>query len=285
MDGLNPAWLVTNAASGSNAEGASEQLEALCSEHGLVFARHTRFPDDDLPDPAALDAEGVRTLVIFTGDGTVNSLLTRLRGWGGAVLILPGGTMNLVYHRLHGDRPMEQVVAAMARGDFQLIRPGVIRCDQGNGYAEVLAGPGTSWGDVREAMRDGDVPELASSAMRAMEETLAGDGVACAEPQIARPEGYPLISLRPRGKGIDIVAYYAESTEEYLEQALALVRRNFRDGPHETLGHAADVRLAGANGQPFGILVDGEQIPSTVEAGFRLAPCEVDLIATANDAA
>ena len=32
------------------------------------------------------------------------------------MLVLPGGTMNLLYHRLHGERTLEEVVAAVARG-------------------------------------------------------------------------------------------------------------------------------------------------------------------------
>jgi len=280
MDGLSPSWLVTNSASGSNADGAVEELVALFRAHGLEFTRHTRFPDEDLPDIAMLDAEGIGTLVVFTGDGTVNTLLTSLGGWQGAVLVLPGGTMNLLYHRLHGDRSIEQTVAAALRGEGRIVRPGVIHGAQGNGYAEVLAGPGTSWGEVREAMREGDVTELAASAVRAVGETLAGQGIICAQPRLGHEDGYPLISLRPNDEAIEIVAYYADSTGEYLEQAAALVRRNFRDGPHEELGRDRTVRLVGAEGQPFGVLVDGEQTPSTTQAEFRLAPCEVDLIAT-----
>jgi hypothetical protein len=285
MNDLNPVWLVTNASSGSNGADALDALEDCCREHRFVLKRRTRFPDEDLPDPASLDAEGFRTVAVFAGDGTVNTLLTRLRGWGGAVLVLPGGTMNLLYRRLHGERTVEQTIAEVARGEARRIRPGIIRCAQGDGYAGVLAGPGTSWGEVREALREADLPELASSAVRAIEETLAGELIACAEPQLGRAEGYPLIDLTPRGGEIEIAAYYADSADEYLEQAWALLRRNFREGPHDVLGRASRLRLAGANGGSFGLLIDGEQAPPAVEAEFRLVPCEVDLIATEPDGA
>ena len=280
MDGPSPLWLVTNPASGSNEREAIEALEACCRRHGIVLVRHTHFPEQDLPNPAELEGEGIRTVAVFAGDGTINALLTGLRDWSGAVLVLPGGTMNLLYHRLHGERSMEEAITAIAAGEARLRRPGMIRCPQGDSYAGVLAGPGTSWGEVRETMREAAVPEVAASALRAVEETLGGEWVACAEPQLGRGEGYPLITLTPHDDAIRIDAYYAEAPEDYLEQVWALLRRNFREGPHEALGRVPFVRLAGVGGHPFGLLIDGEEAPAAAEVEFRLAPCEVDLIAT-----
>lgn len=279
-----PFWLVTNAASGSNNEAAIAALERCCGGHGFDVVRKTAFPEEELPSPAALDAAGVDRVAVFTGDGTVNSLLTGLEGWRGAVLVLPGGTMNLLYHRLHGERTMEETIAAVAAGEAALRRPGVIRCDWGTGYAGMLAGPGTSWGRVREAMREADVIEVASGAVEAIEETLAGDMIACVEPLLGKPEGYPLISLVPRDGGMEIEAYHAESAAEYVEHTWALLRRNFREGPHDVLGNARTVRLASTQGNPFGLLIDGEHAEGAAEVEFTLAACEVDLLATERDA-
>ena len=61
--------------------------------------------------------------------------------------------------------------------------------------------------------------------------------IACVEPPLGRREGYPLVMPRARATtAIEVDAYYAESAGEYLEQAWALLRRNFREGPHEVLG-------------------------------------------------
>jgi diacylglycerol kinase family enzyme len=79
-----------------------------------------------LPTPAALDAAGIGLVAVFAGDGTINSLIESLAGWSGAVLVLAGGTMNLLYHRLHGERTTDEVIAAAARGKSALRRPGVI---------------------------------------------------------------------------------------------------------------------------------------------------------------
>ena len=283
MDGKQPIWLVNNASSGSNDDTALAALDRCCGEHGFHVAHRTVFPAQDLPTPAILAAAGIDRVAVFAGDGTINTLISALAGWSGAVLVLPGGTMNLLYHRLHGDRTMEQVIAAVARGESSMRRPGVIRSAFGDAYAGMLAGPGTSWGRVREAMREANVAELAAGTVQAIEQTLAGDQIACVEPALGRPEGYPLVMLTPFDDGIEVEAYHAETAAQYLEQTWALLKRNFREGPHDVLGKATLVRLASTEGRPFGLLVDGEQAEAAAEVEFRLAACEVDLLATETD--
>lgn len=277
-------WLVSNQASGSNADDALTALEDCCGKGGLRVAFSTVFPERELPTPAVLDAAGIDLVAVFAGDGTINTLLVELAGWGGQVLVLPGGTMNLLYHRLHGDREMEEVVERVAAGRAESRRPGVIRCPGGMGYAGVLAGPGTSWNHVREAMRGNDLLQFAGEAGEAIEKTLEGEPVVCADPQAGRQEGYPLLMLTPYDDGIEIAAFHAETTADYLQQTLALMRRNFRDGPHEVLGRHATIRLAGAEGGTFGLLIDGEPADSLAMAEFALVPCNVDLLATGPDA-
>src|SRR6185503_11483489 len=102
-------------------------LEACCGAHGFEVARRTVFPEQALPTPAELAAAGIDRVAVFAGDGTVNAAIAGLAGWDGAVLVLPGGTMNLLYHRLHGARSLEQTVAAVARGAVAMRRPGAIR--------------------------------------------------------------------------------------------------------------------------------------------------------------
>lgn len=283
MDGERRIWLVCNAASGSNRDETLRALEECCGEHGFRVAHGTVFPERDLPTPAVLDAAGIDLVAVFAGDGTINALLGQLAGWAGAVLVLPGGTMNLLYHRLHGEAPMEAVIARAARGQAHRHRPGIIRAAAGDGYAGVLVGPGTAWNAVREAMREYDVLEIAEGTGEAISETLEGEPVACIEPPLGRREGYPLLMLTPHDDGIEVAAFYAETPGEYLQQTVALVKRNFRDGPHDILDKVDRLRVAGAGGGRFGMLIDGEPGADSREAEFALAPCAVDLLATAAD--
>jgi len=283
MEATRRIWLVNNASSGSNDDQALLALEECCGRNGFRVAHRTSFPAQELPTPAVLDAAGIDGVAVFAGDGTINSLLTELSGWGGAVLVLPGGTMNLLFHRLHGDRPMEQVVEAAASGRSVMRRPAIIRCDYGDAYAGLLAGPGTSWNQVREAMRKTDIADMAGSTVAAIQETLGGEMIACVEPPLGRQEGYPLLEMEPTEDGIEIAAYHSESPGEYLEQGLALLKRNFREGPHEFLGRPRKLRVASTQGHPFGMLIDGEPAGAAPSVEFTLVTCEVDLIATEVD--
>jgi diacylglycerol kinase family enzyme len=280
MNASRPIWLVNNASSGSNDDAALAALETACGEHGFRVAHRTVFPAQDLPTAAILDAAGIDRLAVFAGDGTVNTAIAALAGWRGAVLVLPGGTMNLLYHRLHGDRTLEETVAAVACGEAAPRRPSVIRSSCGDAFAGVLAGPGASWGRVREAIREANVAEVAAGAIEAVEQTLTGEMIACVNPPLGRLEGYPLLCLTPRERGIEVEAYYAETAGDYLEHAWALLRRNFREGPHDVLGQAATVRLASTEGNPFGLLIDGEPAEAAPQVEFTLAASEVDLLAT-----
>ena len=116
-----------------------------------------------------------------------------------------------------------------------------------------------------------------------IQETLTGEMIACVEPRLGRPEGYPLVNLTPHDEGIEVDGYAAQTAGEYLEQAWALLKRNFREGPHETIGVANEVRLRSTEGNPFGLLIDGEQVECGADEVFRLATCEVDLLATSRE--
>ena len=274
-------WLVVNPASGSNEAEAVEELRRMLGEAGLTIARETAFPDDPAPTPADLDRADIQLVAIYTGDGTINTVVTGLYGWDGAVLVLPGGTMNLLSHRLHGEHDAERIIADVAAGRARRVRPAVARSSAGDALAGLLAGPGTRWGEVREALRSFDVLETAESAGEALAESTNGAPVACIKPQIGLTEGYPLLAIDPHEDGLHLAAYHAETPGEYLSQALALIRRNFREGPHDDLGAVPELVIAAQDGDPVSLLVDGERAKGAASEHVTLARCGVDLLATA----
>lgn len=280
MDGPRKIWLVCNAGSGSNDPDTIEALHSCCGEHGFDVARRIEFPDEPLPTAAQLDAAGIDCLAVYAGDGTVNSCVTTLYGWGGSVLVLPGGTMNLLARRLHGDTPVEQIVACAACGGGRLVRPLIARTRNGDALAGLLAGPGTAWYAVREAMRDADVAGIVAGASEALAETTGGPMLHCREPELGREAGYPLIEITPGEWGLQLDGYYAESAGDFFAQGWALLRRRFREGPHDRIGLTGPVTLAGDDGGSIGLLLDGEPADGGAREEIAVARCEVDLIAT-----
>ena len=276
-----PIWLLTNSRSGSNSERAIEALETHCRDKGFSIARKIAFPDDDLPTAEELDAAGIGRLAIFTGDGTLNAAITQLSGWGGAIAVLPGGTMNLLSKRLHGpDAELETIIERIASGATRSVRPLMARCEKGDALAGLLAGPGTSWASVREAMRDFDIPAMAEGTSDALTETTGGSMVRACGPQLGKDDGYPLIEFTPSHRGMQLDAFHAEGAGELLQQSWAILRRNFREGPHTRLGLVDEVTLETCDGAPLEVLIDGEPATLPPKATFTVAPCEVDLLAT-----
>ena len=280
MDGPRTIWLVCNAGSGSNNPDTVEMLQDHCGKHGFEVARLIGFPDEPLPTPERLDAAGIDCVAIYAGDGTVNSCVAGLYGWRGAVLVLPGGTMNLLARRLHGDAPAEQIVADAASGGARPVRPLIARTRHGDALAGLLAGPGTAWYAVREAMREADVAGIVAGASGALAETTGGPMLHCREPALGRESGYPLIEITPGEWGLQIDGYYAESPGDYFAQSWAMLRRRFREGPHDRIGLAGSVTLAGEDGGSIGLLIDGEPAEGGAREEIAVARCEVDLIAT-----
>lgn len=280
MERFETAWLVINSASGSNSPAAIEDLRSCLGGHGIEIVRTVSFPDEKLPEPDALNQASVPLVVIYTGDGTLNAAIGSMSGWGGAVLVLPGGTMNLLSKRLHGDFTNAEIVSIVAAGGSRRQRVTKVSSPCGDAYAGVLTGPGTQWATVREAMRDLDIAGMASEAADALAASTGENKVRAVDPAFGNREGYPLIELTPGEHGIQLDGYHADDPVEFAAQTWALIRRSFREGPHDRLGIVESVVLENLDQSPLQVLLDGESCDSGARVTFTVAQSEVDLLAT-----
>lgn len=271
-------WLVLNQASGSY----DEERETLLLE-GLARAGHApdRIVDctsEKLPDIAALDRAGVGLLVVHGGDGTLNSAMGKLDGWAGTVLALPGGTANLLCKMLHGEAEIDAILDGLAAGKLAPTRR---PCVKGHGWialAEVLAGPGANWADVREEMREGNIVKVVAGAIDAASASTVGPMVALDGPARGRPEGYAGIRIVPDAGGMVIDGYGANEVGDYLKQAAAILGRDFRAGPHDELGLHPRAHLRMTEEVAIPLMVDGERRDGHTREECVLAELAVDLL-------
>jgi Diacylglycerol kinase catalytic domain len=233
------------------------------------------------PDRTLLDADDL--VAVFGGDGTINSVVQALTGWDGAVLILPGGTMNLASKRMHGDASAHEILQSVACGQARRARPKIICTPHGNSLAGVMVGPGTSWGDVREALRDADLRRVAASTVRAFVTTTAAARIVCTEPALGRADGYPMVEALPNAAGMELSGYHADDVGEFAVGLIALLRHDFRSGPHDSFQIGDRVTLSALDGEPVGTLIDGETAPSAANVVLTVGTAEVDLLVTAGD--
>ena len=282
MTQSGPLWLAINRASGSNDDATVDALVVALGEAGASPARTIDCSSEDLPTRAALERAGIATLAVFTGDGTINALVPQLEGWDGAVLILPGGTANLLARSLHGEASAEQIVAAFGAGQLEPVQRPCIRIGEHTALVEVLAGPGAAWSDVREGMREGDLGAIASTAVEAVRQSASGPMVAVVEPPLGRSEGYAGVRLAPTASGLTVDGYGADTLGDYFKQGLALLRRDFREGPHDELGVHSEVTCRSADGSVIALMIDGERMDGAGEQRFVLATLHVNLLAHSN---
>lgn len=274
---LSPLWLLINSASGSYSEAAVEELCNSLAAVGCRPSRLIRFPDEDLPTGKALEAAGVATLAVFAGDGTINSAACAIEGWGGALLVLPGGTQNLLAKSLHGDVPAEAITGALASARRQ--RRQAIRTSQGAGLIELLAGPGAMWADVREGVREFDLAAIAETFGKALNETREGPGVRVIQPQAGKDEGYRAVRLDSSGERMLVEGYDFADWGQFAAQGFAmLVKRDFRQGPHDELGRFDAVTLASE--APIALMIDGERREGSREERITCNAFALDFITT-----
>ena len=273
-------WLVANSASGSNDDAALAALVERLRSAGHAPARVIDVSAEDLPDRAALDAAGVTTLAVFTGDGTLGALLPPLEGWAGQILVLPGGTTNLLAKMLHEPCETAAIISAFAAGQGRVVQPPCVRSSAPLALCEVLAGPGAMWSDVREGMREGDLTEIASTALEAAKSSASGAMVQVVEPQLGHADGYAGLRIVPSAPGLVIGGYRADGFADYFKHGLALLQRDFRQGPHDELGLHREVACRSADGSPIALMIDGERATGAAEIRFSLATLALNLLAT-----
>ncbi|WP_435419100.1 diacylglycerol kinase family protein [Parerythrobacter aurantius] len=273
---------VANNRSGSFDQALVDALMARAGELGLGVPEARYLPDNSCPSPGELSPDDI--VAVFGGDGTIGSVIRSLAGWSGSALVLPGGTMNLASKRLHGDVAAMDIIEAVGGGRTRRRRPTVITSPVGDSLAGVMVGPGTSWSDVREAMRDLDLAGLASSTVRAFATTRGGARVICRDPAIGREDGYPMVEVLPTAGGMSLSGYKADDLGEFAVGLAALLRHDFRSGPCDSFDLADRVTIAAVDGAPVGILVDGDPIDPQQQVTLAVGTSKVDLLVTAPDA-
>lgn len=167
---MKRVWIIANPASGSVSPAARRRVLAAFANFAEVIGE-TDFPAASMPTAAELDAAGVDTLAVLAGDGTINAAACRYSEWGGALLILPGGTMNLLARALHGDAAAEVIVAAAARA--RRIALPIAATDGHCGFVGVILGPATTWNLARERLRAGRLHGLWRAVRHAWSRTRA----------------------------------------------------------------------------------------------------------------
>ena len=267
--------LVCNSQSGSHDDAMLADIVETCRAAGSPLSAVFALPDDDIPDAAELIRQNIDLLIVWTGDGTINAAATKAAGWDGAVLPLPGGTLNLLSKALHGDRSAPEILTDALQGKGRRHPIPTIHSDGGDAFITIVAGPATRWAEVRETMRQDGLIEASRAAPDALDAMLNAPGVAVA----GHGQAYPAIILTPTSQGVRADGILTEGTADVLRHGLAWLGGDFRDGPSEGIVSGETIVLESA--APISLEYDGELVETPSPARFALGASAVDFVATA----
>lgn len=281
MNHSKPIWLIYNGASGSHDDASlgALVLAMAAAGHGPVRVIDCK---DRTPDAREATAADLGLIAVHGGDGTLSRTITGLEGFSGAVLPLPGGTFNLLAREIYGERDPLDIVELLGKGLLAPTRRTCIRGGEITALAELLAGPGAMWADVREEMREANIGEMIAKGWDAAATSAVGPMVAVAEPATGREDGYAGVRLCPKQRGIAIEGYAAEGLGDYLQQGMAILKRDFREGPHDELGLAPRVAVRSLQDTPIPLMIDGERSEGASTLSFSLDTLDVDLLGIAD---
>ena len=261
---MDTLWFITNPNSGSTSQEKCAAIEAVFAEHGLKLAGRTLFPEDALPEPEALDAAGVDTVVLFAGDGTINTALCKLAAWDGAFLILPGGTMNLLAKVLHTDLDPAKIVAAALQSDRRIALP-YVEAGPHRAFVGLILGPAGHWVNAREAVRKGRLERFIPAVRLAWRRTF-GSGIRVGGAAGLR-DRYQAVLISPApGKGLDVAAIEARDWRSIAELGWDWLTGDWVAARAVTKTQTALLKVHGKRG--VHALFDGE--PVTLDPGVQI---------------
>ncbi len=154
---------IINTDSGSVPRNAEETILGVLSEFGHESDVRV-ITGSDLHDTCVeLASTRADCLIAWGGDGTLACALNSVSHDGASVIVLPGGTMNLLSKRIHGELsdPEEILRTCLSKGVRQHIP--AIEVGGQKIYVGIMVGEATRLAEAREYARKGDVPHVAST--------------------------------------------------------------------------------------------------------------------------
>lgn len=260
-------WLITNPASGSTSAEKSEALEAIFEERGMVLAGRTSFPEDPLPDSEELISANVDTLVLFAGDGTINTAACKYDAWRGRALILPGGTMNILSRQLHGEvEPHDIVHTAHERGVSRTMP--YVEAGPHRAFVSMIVGPAAAWAGAREAVRYRQFKRLRRAVRVAWSRTWSR-GVQLSD-GTRRPARYKAVLISPEDGWLKVSGFSTSTFMEAAQLGWEWLMGNFNDAASVDNLRSAHVTVTGR--RALHALFDGEEVklrsPARISSGM-----------------
>jgi diacylglycerol kinase family enzyme len=259
--------LVNSKAGSVGAQGADRMRHALRG----VSVGHAEIVEFEHESSAAqlkwIHEEAPDLVIVWGGDGTHRSVLDSLGRRTSQILLLPGGTMNLLTRWLHGGQPWERVLWSVLGSPTLRILPAG-RIDGMHFFCAMICGVPAKLAEVREDVRRGDLG-------RAMQDTgIALSGVRGMylatsfgkDPEHASshfPSGNvvgALVGPLATNQRMQVARMELGSTWSALEFAWTSFVSEWRNRPEVSMQSAETLQVESVDGLDIPTMIDGEKV-------------------------
>ncbi len=269
---------MVNPSSGSVDDALEASVRTGLTAGGLQIGGQSVLPDDALPEQPDLLAARADCVAVLAGDGTINAVASRLAGWDGAILALPGGTMNLLPRRLHGEQSEAQIAAAAALAPA--IRLPVIEAGRHVAHIGAIAGPLAAWADPREAARDFSLARLRRAVARAWARSRA-PGIRAIG--LGREQRMKAVVVTPVAQGLEVAAISLDGLASLARIGVSWLGGDWRAAADIHSACARELTLVSP--RAIQLLLDGEACDLASPISLRWGQSRVRFVATAPDPA
>ncbi|MBI1252256.1 MAG: diacylglycerol kinase family lipid kinase [Alphaproteobacteria bacterium] len=225
-------FILCNESAGGVTAGDSARLEgALLHRFGCADVHELTLSDGPL-DFSDLGPDDL--CIVLGGDGTANAAAAAASGEDGPILVLlPGGTLNVLPHALYGERPWpEALEAALTRGEVR--RLGGAAANGKPFFVAAVFGAPALLARAREAIRKGQffsaLRKLRHFIMRALMRRLRARADA-GPPQKAEAIGVlcPSFAGRLEGDDLEWVRFDARSVHDFISLGWRTLTSSWRN--------------------------------------------------------
>lgn len=152
---IKTAIVLVNRRAGSVGEHAPEQMEALLRDRGIAPTILAPENPEDLPMAVAEGlASKADAFIILGGDGTARGAAAQATLQSPPLILLPGGTMNLLPKKLYGERNwQEALVAVLEDGQVRYLPGASVNGEQF--FCAAIFGTPALFATARESVREG----------------------------------------------------------------------------------------------------------------------------------
>jgi diacylglycerol kinase family enzyme len=270
--------VIINPLSRSVPKDGARELEAAIRAAGHDIVEMNCRADclqDDVCAAAGSAADGV---IAWGGDGTLACALTACGSSGLPVLTLPGGTMNMLPKRLHGDGHWHEILDRILRKPAVRMLPAGEAAGQ-RFYIAALFGRLTGLAETREAVRKGELLEAAHALVEgeildvetrlrlSWEKKRASSGmsqqtISAVAAAVALNSGHI-----PR---FEVASIDPDSTLDLLSTALDAVVHGWKEADPVEHDISEAVTVHDLNGADIPATLDGERVTFTSPVRIRL---------------